>query len=165
MILTDLDQACESLETLEKISSADKATASQTAYTAVFEGCLVYYLLAFAMKKTRFKYGKMSYHSGQLMTIMPAWGRRQRWEFGSVGEKLDHLFCQCIQHRVTAWHNFRFLQEMYSWVAFLLSHVAEGEAPTLTLGNLHPNSVPSVEYTLGHRTYYMAGTVDTTLVS
>lgn len=40
-----------------------------------------------------------------------------------------------------------------------------GRRRTLTLSNLYPNSVPSMEYALGHYTCYMAGTVDTTLVS
>lgn len=35
-------------------------------------------------------------------------------------------------------------------IPFALLHAAEGEAATGTLNNLHPDSVPSVEYTLGH---------------
>lgn len=82
-----------------------------------------------------------------------------------MGEMLDILFCQFIQHRVTAWQNCRFLQEMFSWIPFSLFHVAEGEAATLALSNLCPNSVPSMECILGHYPYCMDGTGDTTLVS
>lgn len=46
-----LDQPCQPLETPEKNTGADKATVSQTVDTAIFEGCLAYYLLAFASEK------------------------------------------------------------------------------------------------------------------
>lgn len=46
-----LDQLRQSSETPEKHTGADEATVSQTADTAIFEGCLAYYLLAFASEK------------------------------------------------------------------------------------------------------------------
>lgn len=100
---------------------------------------------------------KTSCDSGQDMTIVPAWGRRQRWEFGGMGGRLDCLFGwlrQCGAPQVTC-----------SRMPFSLFQVAEGAAATRTLSNLYPDSLSPAEYTLAHYTYSVAGTFDTTLVS
>lgn len=51
LILMGLDQPCQSSEPPEKNSGADKVAVSQTADTAISEGCLANYLLAFASEK------------------------------------------------------------------------------------------------------------------